>query len=100
MKSHSPAQNKAPGWFHFAEEPRKGGGKARQAGDKFRLENIKVIRPAKMAEVPDHLGVGRFGGLNDGQHTRKVVAPGLSLHQMPADAFTGRAQTLAFDSRI
>src|SRR5438874_347118 len=41
-----------------------------------------------MAEVPNHLGPGRMGGVYNRFDTGKIIAPGNRFHQVPAHALS------------
>src|SRR2546423_15348790 len=53
-------RDKKTGAVHFVREPtRKGRSEPRQAADKVRFEKVQMIRPAKMAQIPNHLSASR-----------------------------------------
>jgi hypothetical protein len=77
-----------------------GGSIVREAGDKFRLKNIEVIGPAKVAQIPDYLGAGLSRGANDGENRGKIITAWRGFDQMPADPFACNADAQLLQALI
>src|ERR1051325_4398011 len=68
--------------------------------DKIRFENVQMVRPPKMAQVPNHLGSGCMGSIHYWQHGRKIISARFGLDQMPAHTFTRYSQILLLKALI
>src|SRR6266550_4636739 len=66
---------------------RRSEGEAGKARHKFRAEDVDVVGPAVMPEIPDHLSSCLASSLDDWLRARKVVDAWVLFDQMPAEAF-------------
>ena len=72
------------------------GAKTREAENELRFEEVQMVGPAEMTEVPDYLGALGVSGLHNRKDARKVILTGNGFDEVPSDSFTGYAN--AFDS--
>ena len=72
-------------------QPRKGGGKCAETVHKLGLENVDVIRPAIVTQIPDHFRAGAPGCVQHGEEGRPVILAWSVLDQVPAQSVADRA---------
>jgi hypothetical protein len=60
---------------------------AGEAFDKARHENVQVVRPSVVTDVPDHLDALTLCRFNHGGKRREIVRPS-PLNEVPADPVT------------
>ena len=85
----------------MAGEPAsEGGAITREAENELGFEKVQVVRPAKMAEVPDDLSALGASGVHNRQDARKIVLTGNGFDEVPADAFAGYANPFGGESLV
>ena len=68
--------------------------------NEFGPEDIKIIGPAIMAKIPNHLNARIPGSMNHRQHAGPVVTVRLRFDQVPADAVASCVDADAFQSLV
>ncbi|MFC7692767.1 hypothetical protein ACFQY5_27530 [Paeniroseomonas aquatica] len=75
-------------------QPGESRGIAGEALDEGGGEDVEPVGPAVVAEVPDHLHAGGFGGAQQRQHRAPVVLARRGLGQVPAHPVARRADAV------
>src|SRR3954462_11911402 len=68
------------------DQPGHGAGVVRETVHEFGAEDVEAVRPAVVAEVPDHLQPALPRGPRQGEQRREVVAAARALYSVPAGA--------------
>jgi len=71
-----------------------------EAGNECRREDVEVVGPPVVPEVPDDMHPRVAGGLEHLRRAREVVAPLRDFDDMPADAVTGGPDSMLLQEAV